>query len=141
MKLRKVFLFSLVIQVALSQLLLFIFVPKADLITCIKAILSTCALWALGLFIGVTLSFIVRKPAIETWLYICGQIVIYALLSVFVSINMNDSKKQEGNVKPEEYLIPDSRWGKEKEIDEFLNTISELPDSLKQQIKDSMLKD
>ena len=30
---------------------------------------------------------------------------------------------------------------REKKIDEFLSTIKELPDSLKQQLKDSMLKD
>jgi hypothetical protein len=142
MKLRKVFLFSLIIQIALSQLLLTIFVPKADLITCIKAILSTCALWAIGLFVGVVLSFIVKRPSIETWLYICGQIVIYTLLSVFVSLNRDNFKKHDGNSNSvEDYLKPNSRGEKEKEIDEFLNTINELPDSLKQQLKDSLLKD
>lgn len=142
MKLRKVFIYSLVIQVALSQLLLAIFVPKADLDTCLKAILSTCALWAIGLFIGVILSFIVKKPSIETWLYICGQIVIYTLLSIFVSINRDNFKKHDGNSNAVEvYLKPNARREKEKKIDEFLNTISELPDSLKQQLRDSLLKD
>lgn len=141
MKRNKVFLYSLVIQVALSQLLLFIFVPNADLFSCIKAILITCALWALGLFFGVTFSIIVRKPNIETWLYICGQLLVYMLLSAYVSIHKDDFKKQGGILKPEWHLIPDSRREKEKEIDEFLNTIPELPDSLKQQLKDSMLKD
>jgi hypothetical protein len=141
MKRRKVFLYSLVIQVALSQLLLFIFVPDADLSTCIEAILITCALWALGLFFGVTFSVIVRRPNIETWLYICGQILVYTLLSIYVSIHRDDFKKQEDNVNTEWRLIPEPPGEKEKEIDEFLNTIHELPDSLKQQLKDSMLKD
>jgi len=141
MKRRKVFLYSLVIQVALSQLLLFIFIPDAGLFTCIKAILITCALWALGLFFGVTFSVIIRRPNIETWLYICGQILVYTLLSIYVSINRDDFKKQESNLTPAWQLLPDSRGEKEKEIDEFLNTINDLPDSLKQQIKDSILKD
>lgn len=141
MKRNKVFLYSLVIQVALSQLLLFIFVPNADLFSCIKAILVTCALWALGLFFGVTFSIIVRKPNIETWLYICGQLLVYTLLSAYISIHKDDFKKHGGILKPEWHLIPDSRGEKEKEIDEFLNTINDLPDSLKQQLKDSMLKD
>ncbi|AEW01154.1 hypothetical protein A4D02_32510 [Niastella koreensis] len=141
MKRNKVFLYSLAIQVALSQLLLFIFVPDADLFSCIKAILVTCALWALGLFFGVTFSIIVRKPNIETWLYICGQLLVYTLLSAYISINQDDFKKHGGILKPEWHLIPDSRREKKEEIDTFLDSIPDLPDALKQQIRDSIFKD
>src|SRR5262245_60769633 len=83
MKTRKIAFYALIIPVAISQLLLFLF-GEGSFSTSFTIIMFILAVWVFGLIIGVALSLIFKKSRKESWFYVAGQVVMYAAFSIFI---------------------------------------------------------
>src|SRR5687768_13856346 len=65
-------------------------------------------LWGLGVFIGIVISVIARKPAIDPYFYLAGQLIIVAAIAAFWIVAMYEGgqrQKNFGNIEDNESYI------------------------------------
>src|SRR5689334_5486879 len=126
MTVRKVNLYALCVYALLPALMLCSFIKiEADWGMFFGTLLTLLIAWGVGIFLGIGLAVIVKRPRVEPYLYMASQVAVIVTIVVFVVVTRQNDRKHDreiANVRDNHFFVNLDRAMYEAESRECVRT-------------------